>query len=111
MNLVKIVSWLINGVQSGLTMDELAQFGVVSEESTEAEGIVTVTRTFTSKDDTLTKVITVKYNKELQEEDNVEIDIKSKIAEYDDKITEAVNREDYAEAAKIKKEREQFLRS
>ena len=92
-----IIKWLMVGDHSGLSMDELAQYGVVSEDKTDDGEITTVTRTFTSKDDSLTKIITIKYPSEMEEQNKIN---------YDEEIAKAVAEQNFELAAKLRDERD-----
>lgn len=103
-NKQKLVDYLLNGLQEGMKMEELAKFGVISEERSETEDVIAITRTFTSKDDSLTKCITVYYTKETKPDENI-------INEYNDKIEKAVREENYELAAELRDKREKYLQS
>jgi len=91
-----IIDWLLNGIQEGLNFSELVDLGIVSEEITNTEDCKIITRTFTSHDDTMTKIVTVYVPKKTKNE---------VIKEYDTKIAEAVAEQRYEDAARLRDER------
>ncbi len=92
----EILKWLISGDHQGLTMDELSKYGIVSEDKTDDGEIVTVIRTFTASDDSLTRLIKVMYPSKLNT-NNIN---------YDEEIAKAVEKQDFELAAKLRDERD-----
>ena len=96
----ELIKWLLNGITPGFKMSELADKGVFSEEITESDELKTITRTFTSYDLGLTKIITLYIPK--QDKEDV-------INELEAQIAEAVKNEDYLKAAELQKQKKQYL--
>lgn len=93
----KIMEWLLNGVQEGMSMTELTGLGMVTEEITDTEECRMITRTFTAKDKSMTKVITLYVPKEIT---NTIVD------EYNERIEKAVAEQRYEDAAKLRDQRD-----
>lgn len=81
--------------------DELKKIGYVEEQSEEKNGFKTITRTFISKDGE-TKITTSLSEPLINEKFE-------KIKLLNEQINEAVSKEDYEKAAKLKKEKESLL--
>ncbi len=97
-----IIDWLLEGVQPGLSLSELASKGVLSEEVSEAEDLKMITRTFVSHDNSFTKTITLYIPKESKED---------VVKEIQRQIDDAVKQEDYEKAAELQKQKREYLRS
>jgi len=100
MSIKKTMDWLLNGVQPGMSMEELTSLGIVSEEVTDTDECRVITRTFTANDDSMTKIITLYIPK------NINDDI---IKDFDQQIAEAVKKEDYLLAAELQKQKKEYL--
>lgn len=98
----ELIKWLMNGLQPGLKMTDLEDKGIFSEEVTETEDLKTITRTFTSYDDSMTKIITLYIPKQSKED---------VINELDKQIKEAVKQENYLLAAELQKQKQEYLQS
>lgn len=97
----EIINILLNGLQPGFKLDELKDKGMYSEEKTETEDLTIITRSFKSFDDSLIKTITLYIPK--QSKTNV-------VDELNEQIKAAVAKENYMEAARLQKQKEEYLR-
>ena len=98
----EIIDWLCNGIQPGLSMRDLTNLGIISEEITETDEVKIVTRTFTAHDDSMTKIITLYIPKESKED---------VVKEINKQIQTAVQQEDYLKASELQKQKQIYLQS
>lgn len=110
MNIQNTIKLLLNGTQEGLKLEDLAKYGIVHEEITDTDDMRIVTRSIISEDKSLSKSITLYIPKDILEKQKQQ-ETTNIIEDYDQKIREAVRDQDYLEAARLQKEKQQYLQS